>query len=298
MSEEIKKDKAEVRSFRVTDDVMAKFNTIKDELKLNQDGALGVLIGAYEMEKAKEAIPDRETEIANFQLKAHELVEAFLHSLQLNQDAEARIRQEFEAELVRNKKTIDNYQGQIEALKAEKALLSEDAAKVKFLQTELDSVTEQARKERNEAADRIAEKDRLISTLDGRLEMVEIQAAGYDKLKDERDSLARQLQEAQSTVKEQDKDHQMEMERAAMAARQAQDEAVAAAKAEADGKIASLKEQLQEAKIAGAKDLQAAEKAAHEADKVAAAEIRKLEQENARLRELMAEMKAKMSMEE
>ena len=94
MAEEVKKEQASVRSFRITNDVMGRFKELQDEMNLTQDGALKMLVDAYEMEQAKNAIPDRETEICNFQMKGSRFGEAFLHSLQLNQDAEARIRSE------------------------------------------------------------------------------------------------------------------------------------------------------------------------------------------------------------
>ena len=81
MSEDIKREQPSVRSFRVTDDVMTRFREIQEDLKLTQDGALKMLVDAYELENAKNAIPDRETEISNFQTKASELVEAFILSL-------------------------------------------------------------------------------------------------------------------------------------------------------------------------------------------------------------------------
>lgn len=295
-----KKEQPQVRSFRVTDEVTEKIKQIQSDLKLTQDAALRRMIQAYEMEQAKEVIPERETEISNFQVKAQELVEAFLYSLQLNQDAEARIRQEFEAELVRNQKTIDNYQSQIEALKAEKALLSEDASRVKTLQAELDAVTEQARRERNDSADRLAEKDRLISSLDGEVVKYKAQAEGYEALKADRDSLASQLRDANEKISTMTKEHEVDLEREGRKADQAKVEAVATAKAEAQVQIDALKDKIAETRVAGEKAVQEAlkvaaedlrkavhevEETAHAADKAAAEEIWKLKMEVQQLRE-------------
>jgi len=57
-------------------------------------------------------------------------------------------------------------------------------------------------------------------------------------------------------------------------------------KADAEERIGALREQLQQAQIDSERQLRAA-------DKESAAEIRKLEQENARLRELVASLQAK-----
>ena len=91
MADMVKKERSKERTLRITDEVMARFNNIKKEMQWTQDTALGMLINAYELEQAKEIIPDREAEIKNFQIKVQELVSAFTHSRQLNMDAEDRV---------------------------------------------------------------------------------------------------------------------------------------------------------------------------------------------------------------
>lgn len=292
-----KKEQAVVRSFRVTDDVMTKFQGIRDELGLTQDAALAMLVGAYEMEQAKAAIPDRETEIANFQAKAQEMVEAYLHALQLNQDAEARIRAEVALELSTKDRAIADYQEQVRQLKADKAALGEAETRAKELQAEMDAANEQHRQSRSDYEDRLADKTRALKDADARLSMLEIKADGYDDLKADRDALANQLRDAKQDIKDLKKDHKAELERTAREAEKALDAAVAVAKTEGEARAAELRDKLQQTQIDGAKALQEAERQAHEADKAAAAEIRKLEQENARLREQLAELRAKLSQE-
>lgn len=294
MNDESKRDQSAVRSFRVTDGTMERFQSIREEMGLTQESALAMLVSTYEMEKAKEMIPDRETEIANFQTKARELVDAFLFSLQLNQDAEVRIREEFARQLEAKDRTISDYQEQVRQLKTEKAALGDVETRAKELQAELNTTMEQARQDRMDFEERLADKSRALKDADARLAMLEIKADGYDDLKADRDSLADQMRDANQTIKDLQKDHGAEMERAAREAEKAQDTAVAAARAEGEAKAAELRDKLQQAQIDGAKALQDAEKQAHEADKIAAAEIRKLEQEIARLREQMAELRGKM----
>ena len=277
MAEEIKKEKAEVKSFRVTDEVVAKLKELQGPGCPTTDAVLKMLISTYELEMAKEVIPERKTEISNFQMKAKEMVDAFLFSVQLNEDAEKRIRAEFADRLETQTKTIANYQEQIEVLKGEKKALAEAAAEAKGLQADLDAVTEQARHDRNDAADRLAEKDRLISALDGEVLKYKTQAEGYDDLKADRDSLGERLREANSTIKDLQKDHQMEMERAGMAAQQAQREAVAEATATIREKLDQAKEQL----------------AAAQAE---ANSLREFKAANDRLHETVGEQKAKITM--
>lgn len=285
-------------NFRVDQERADAFRAYCEANGINQATGFERMLEALEMQQAKQAIPARETEISEFERCLRHLQGAYLNSLELNEQAEARIREEFARQLDAKDRTIADYQEQVKGLKEEKVALATDAAKVKGLQADLDAAIEQARQDRNAAADRLAEKDRLITTLDGRLEMLEIQAAGYPELKADRDSLADQLRDANQTIKDMKKDHKVEAERAAREAEKAQDAAVAAAKAEGEAKVADLRDKLQQAQIDGAKALQDAEKQAHEADNVSAAEIRKLEQENARLREQLAELRAKMPKED
>lgn len=292
MADDIKKEQASPRSFRVTDEVMEKIKQIQADFGLTQDAALRHLIETYEFQQAKEQIPSREKEIDNFQRKAQDLMDAFLFSLQLNEDAEERIRAEFGQKLQLQDQAILDYQEKIKDLKATVSALTMDAANAVMLQKELDEAKESARLVKTELEERIAEQKLTIRGLQNDNAMLQIQADGYPELKAERDSLVTQLRDANQEIKDLKKDHKVEMERAARDAEKAQDAAVAAVKAEGDAKVSELKEQLQEAKIAGANALQEAEKRAHEADRAASAEIRKLEQDNARLREQLAETKA------
>lgn len=292
MADDIKKEQTSPRSFRVTDEVMEKLRQIQADFNLTQDAALRHLIETYEFQQAKEQIPSREKEIDNFQRKAQDLMDAFLFSLQLNEDAEERIRAEFGQKLQIQDQAILDYQEKIKDLKAQNTAMLADAANAVTLQKELDEAKESARQVKTELEERIAEQKLTIKGLQNDNAMLQIQADGYPELTAERDSLATQLREANQEIKDLKKDHKVEMERAARDAEKAQDAAVAAARAEGDTKVAELKEQLQEARVDAAKALQEAEKAAHEADKAAATEIRKLEQENARLREQLARRSA------
>lgn len=284
-------------NFRVDEERAAAFRAYCEANGINQATGFERMLEALELQQAKESIPSRETEISEFERCLRHLQGAYLNSLELNEQAEARIREEFARQLDAKDRTIANNQDQIDTLKGEKSRLGDMAARAITLQTDLDAAIEQARQDRNAAADRLAEKDRLITTLDARIAMLELKADGYDDLKTAHDKLAAALTAAQADAKSAAREHEIELERAARDAEKAQDAAVAAVKAEGDATAAELRERLQEARIDAAKALQNAERQAHDADKAAAAEIRKLEQENARLREQLAELKAKMPKE-
>ena len=270
-------------NFRVDQERADAFRAYCEANGINQAVGFERMLEALEMQNAKAAIPSRETEISEFERALRYLQAAYLNSLELNEQAEARIREEFARQLDTKDRTITDYQDQIAALKEEKKILAGAAEQVKQLQADLEAAREQAQKDRMAVADR----DLTIKQLTANNEILQIKAEGYDAVLIKRDSLSQELRDLK-------KDHAIEMERAARDAEKAQEAAVAAVKAEGDAKVSELKEQLQDAKIASANALQEAERAAHEADRAASAEIRKLEQENARLREQLAEMKAKI----
>jgi len=294
MNEEIKKDQSSsVRSFRVTDDVMARFNAVKDDLKLNQDAALAMLINAYEMERAKEVLPDRETEIANFQMKAKELVDAFLFSLQLNADAEDRVRSEVALKMERLEKTIAEYQAKLEqerekvsSLEAEKTGLEASISELEQLRFELSRAMQEQEEIKVHHDKQMKDKEDIISMLQDKLAVAEQEPAGYDVLKAEKDVLEVDLKAAQDEKKEMKHNFEMQTFTAARNAEKALETAVTAVKADADAKIADLKEQLHQTELDAERRLRAAENAS-------AAEILKLEQEISSLRETIATLKAK-----
>lgn len=276
MTEEMKQQTS-VRSFRVTDNVMTRFKEIQEEMGLTQDSALKMLVDGYEMEQAKNAIPDRETEIANFQAKAGELVTAFLHSLQLNQDAEARIRAEFALQLQTKDTAIADYQEQVKDLKVgakeleEKlADLTAKAATVDDLRVKLVNEEVKAEQAEENFKKQIADKDSIISMLTVKLDDAEKRAGSVDGLIQERNRLTSELSVSQTTLKEREREFEMQTERAAYVAEKARNEAVEAVRSAKEQIIDELRQTLSDAKIE-------AEKRIHELDATRAAEIRELE---------------------
>lgn len=279
-------------NFRLNQEDADQFRIFCESKGWNQAQGFNHLMTFLELDRSKEAIPERKTEISDFEQHANAMIAAFLHSLELNRNAEERIRMEFAQDLERSKVLLDEKIEQIKELKVQLVDLAGASEQAKQLQKELDAIVEQARKDKMDFEERLADKTRALKEADSRLAMMEIKADGYDDLKADRDSMEKQLRDANQEIKDLKKDHKVELERAAREAEKTQEAAVAAVKAEGEAKVSELREQLQETKINSAKALQEAEKSAHEADMKSADEIRKLEQENARLREQLAELKA------
>lgn len=201
MAEEMKQQAA-VRSFRVTDEVMAQFKGIQEEMGLTQDGALKMLVQAYEFEAAKNAIPDRETEIANFQAKAGELVAAFLNSLQLNQDAEARARAEVDLQMQSKDKTIATLHEKLDTLKAENAQIAVQTETVRAENKNLSEALTTARNGENEARSALSDKERIIAMQKQQISTLEDQTAELEDVKAHMSTLEEDLQIAHTEIAE------------------------------------------------------------------------------------------------
>lgn len=202
MAEEMKQQAA-VRSFRVTDEVMAQFKGIQEEMGLTQDGALKMLVQAYELEAAKNAIPDRETEIANFQTKAGELVAAFLNALQLNQDAEVRARAEVELQMQNKDKTIATLHEKLDGIKVENAKL---ATAAETARTEIQALAEDlssARKTEDEVRSALADKERIIAMQEKQISEMEDLQVTVAKTSELLDAATRHVNDLQAQLNEQ-----------------------------------------------------------------------------------------------
>jgi len=117
MDEKEKREPVKPTSVRLSDAVQEKFRKLCSELDLNQDNTLNTLISAYEMQVMRDYLPARAVEIESFQMHLESLSAAFKVSLQLNQEAEERVKLNFNQQLISNQKTIESLQAEVEKQK-------------------------------------------------------------------------------------------------------------------------------------------------------------------------------------
>lgn len=215
MTEEIKKEQTSVRSFRITNEVMGRFKELQEEMNLTQDGALKMLVDAYELEQAKNAIPDRETEISNFQMKANELVDAFLHSLQLNQDAETRIRAEVAMQLESKDKVIADLQKQLEGMRDMLTASETAVLEAQNMIDTLDKTVKEVRESEGKALAALKDKEEINSMLAGKLKDAEQKTADYPEMQKNLDTANTELTNALQTIRDNQKDAEIAAEKAA-----------------------------------------------------------------------------------
>lgn len=164
-----------VRSIRADESTYEKFKTLSAEFD-NQGDCLSQLISAYEINNAKHVLVDMQADIADYESHIGSIQNAFLHVLELNNNAEQRIRHEFADQLSSKDKIISDLQERAEC--AEKALehtkeecqdniqnAAEElsALKNKLLETQKDLAEERKKDEQNERS--LSDKQTIIENL-------------------------------------------------------------------------------------------------------------------------------------
>lgn len=114
---ENEKNEIKPASFRVDIDTTTKFRGLASSLGLSQDKMMKELIASYELEQAKSGISDRAKEIEEFQHHINRIQNMFLNSLEINQNSEIIIREQFREQLNRKQDLIINLQDQLKEAK-------------------------------------------------------------------------------------------------------------------------------------------------------------------------------------
>ena len=138
-------------SVRADQEVIDKYSEIAEAAGLKKSELLPVLLASYSQTQAKAALPGRGTEIENVESLLNQLKDAYLHSLELNVNAEQRIRQEFETRIASNEQAVASLKQ-----KADAAVAKEQEAKAA-----LDAITA----ERDELKIRAENADAAIEKL-------------------------------------------------------------------------------------------------------------------------------------
>lgn len=175
------------RSIRADETTLEKFKQLSEEFT-NQGECLSQLISTYEISKARSVLPAMETDIADFQSNIDKVQQAFLHALELNDNAEQRIRLEFRSQLDSKDKLIQNLQERLDLaeqalenassdLKASESDYKAQISALKSDNVKLQSELETARSEACSALATVKDKQVIINGLNDKL-------ADFDAVKD------------------------------------------------------------------------------------------------------------------
>lgn len=275
-------------NFRIGTDSAEKFRSFCEEQGMNQAQGFDHLLSVLEMDRAKTILINRQTEITDFEMHIKAVMSSYLQSIELNEHAEARVREEFISQLNSRDQTILDYQNQLEAakmeivsLKAFESALVDLEAELGNLRHALSSKEEEIQAIQQQHSSQLGDKENIISMLEKNLLIAEKKAVEFDDLKREYDLLADELHASQEDLRAQKREFDLSIERAARESEKALDKAVSKVRGDSEEMIRSLREQLQTVQIDSERQLRKVEKES-------SLEIRKLESEKAELREKLA----------
>ena len=184
-------------NFRIDSDTADAFRAFCEQNGMNQAQGFDHVMQVFELNQAKSAIPGRSVEIAEFETMVKSITSAYLYSLELNQNAEARAREEFSSELQRKELRLTELQKKVEELQAEKKKMDAESA---LLTKQEQTLTEQLESLRKGAAD----QEQINQMLKEKLEEAQKQLKENERSKESEEMLKDELlqckQELHDTV--------------------------------------------------------------------------------------------------
>lgn len=130
-----------VFSARADEATIERLNAVAEQSGMKKSDLLPALLEAYENNCVRQALPGRATEIDNFHNLLSQLERAYTGSLELNVNAENRIREEFEARIISSEEAVQALRAQLsqakEAAEAAKTAKDEAETKAKNLEGDL-----------------------------------------------------------------------------------------------------------------------------------------------------------------
>jgi chromosome segregation ATPase len=188
------------RSIRADENTLERFKAISEEFD-NQGVALETLINAYELQKSKVILTDVKTDIEDFNSHLNSLQKGYLHILELNQNAEHRIRGEFQQQLESKDKQIVDLQQRVDNANTLQATLEEqstaNAETIATFEEKLSVATN--RIDTLETA--IIDKQVIINSLNKQLASATEQIDCAKSALTQLDELQKQLATAETTIK-------------------------------------------------------------------------------------------------
>ena len=200
-------------NFRVNQETADAFRRFCEEQGMSQAQGFSHIMQVVEYDRAKTVTPERLVEIEEFEKSLKHIMAAYLTSIEINNGAEARIREQFASALERKDRAISDLQAKAAALQEAKVAAEESAARAAQIATQATKGEETARDQAETAAKLAAEKDNTIATLADKLAIAENKAAGYDELKTTAESAIREIERLKEEHKREVSEIKKDMER-------------------------------------------------------------------------------------
>lgn len=189
-------------NFRIDPDSAEAFRLFCTTHGMNQAQGFDHLIQVLELNNAKAATPGRAVEIENFERLLKEILSAYIGSIELSSNAEARVLERFQSDLKRKDKTIDELREKIETIAGEKN--NQDAA-LTALKEEQVRTKEQAQhaiSQLESAKKATADQEEINRILQEQNQQLQEKASRYDSLKKSDDANKEENTKLQLRIRE------------------------------------------------------------------------------------------------
>lgn len=198
-------------NFRINTATADSFRKFCEDQGFNQAQGFDHLMQVLELNRAKDLTPERQTEIEEFECSIKAILAAYLHSLEINTNAEKRIREQFSTDLTRKDRTIDELMKKIDELQADKVAAENaqtNAITAKEIAEKNEKIAiEQAESEKKHSDD----QERIITMLNAKLTEAEEKLAGYADLAISEQAAQKKIQELTQSLNDCKKDYAAEI---------------------------------------------------------------------------------------
>lgn len=246
-------------NFRLDQDIADEFRTLCKELGVNQSQGFAHIMEVVRLSRAKTAVPERRVEVEMFEKYLKDIMAAYTLSIEINANAEARIREEFQYDLTKKIKKIAEYEDKIEELKIEKADAKTAQNLAEKAQKDATERAQNAVSQMEAAKKTAADQERINSMLTEKLDDAVAKLDDYEEIKASEAALKADVAELKSQLKESESKlaHTEELHQARIdevlakaerykAALEKTESALSKAEADAERTESSLKKQLEE----------------------------------------------------
>lgn len=189
-------------NFRIDQDTADAFRRFCEENGMNQAQGFDHIMQVVELDKAKVATPGRATEIEGFEKSIKDIMAAYLNSIEINNNAEARIREQFASALDRKDKTIDELRAKVEELQVAKTIAEAAQTEAEKAQATAEEREKNATEQMDAAKKTAADQERINAMLTVQLADATGKLDGYDTLKASETALKGEVADLKHEVKE------------------------------------------------------------------------------------------------
>ena len=184
MKEEKSVKESKQVNFRIDPDSAEAFRLFCTTHGMNQAQGFDHLMQVLELNNAKVATPGRAVEIENFERLTKELLSSYINSIELSNNAEARVLERFQSDLKRKDHTIDELREKIAALDAEKKEQATALSASKDEQNRLKEQAQYAVSQMEAAKKASADQEEINRILQAQNQELQSKTAQYESLKE------------------------------------------------------------------------------------------------------------------